>query len=702
MLADIKRLQKILIYKALGTEAIYKRWQCRRYNNLKLEKAGLRSLIDIRKLYIEDCEKEHLAYIVHMYLKHRFNYLGSGWVGTEYGSQVIGVEEQKYAPVYPDKEAYFNALEKIVPKEEWHRLCNMRTYIAPEYSYIHWARDYKSGYTWRTDYIDEGESTSLPPGADVKTVWELGRLEFVLQLAIAAFVFPEERECYIREFKNVMLDFMCSNPIGVGPNWVLPMETAIRSANLLLAYDIIMQLDKTSIIKKEVSDFFTEQIYKYGKFIFDNLEKDIKPGGSNGNHYYSNIIGLLYISVYLNEYKEAKMWFRFAKKEFEKESIRQFYEDGGNVEASTAYHRFMTEMMVFGAAIIKRKQEIVPKGIKERIVRAAFFLETITGQDGNMIQIGDNDSGRFVNPVMYGSMLTNQRAEEIYENLKGYCKVYGREEAFFDENNLDAFSTICFARGMYFDEDEGKIKERTFEESFIEAIAGEKGELVPKGYNYKIEQQEDLSEETVYCKVKAAYKEEKKFTYLGDEKKEWGYFPDFGLFFVKGNELECYVYTGGRNGRQRQGHSHNDLLHCELSIDGEKKLYDKGTYLYIPNPYTEYFRGYRGHSIPDFGREPRKILRAWVYEGEEHVEITVVSKEKICLHYVSDAVEYWRDVEIGEKEIRICDYSNEKFLESNKDQNFYSNGYGKLQVVHDRQVCHDRNRRTGGYLWYRL
>ena len=170
----------------------------------------------------------------------------------------------------------------------------------------------------KAGYIDEKESTSLPPGADVKTVWELGRMEFVLQLALAALVFPKEKERYIREFKNMLLDFMCSNPIGVGPNWVLPMEAAIRSVNFLLAYDIIRQLDRNLIIKKEISDFFTEQIYKYGKFIFDNLEKNIIPGGSNGNHYYSNIIGLLYIGAYLKEYKEAKMWFRFAKKNWKR------------------------------------------------------------------------------------------------------------------------------------------------------------------------------------------------------------------------------------------------------------------------------------------------------------------------------------------------------------------------------------------------
>lgn len=673
ILSDLKRLEKILIYKVLGSNAGHKRWQCRRYNNLKLDNIQLLSLIDAEALFVDDCDKETLRYIADMYLEHRFNYLGSGWVNVAYNAAVIGMEGQEYPPLFKNADEYFLSLKEILTEAEWIKLAEVRNYIDSDYVFINWNRDYKSGYTWRVDYIDEKESTSLPAGADVKTVWELGRLEFVLQLALAALVFKDKREAYISEFKNVVLDFMCSNPVGVGANWVLPMETAIRSVNLLLALDIIKQIDKTSVISKDVSDFFAVQIYKSGKFIFDNLEKNIKLKGSNANHYYSNVIGLLYISGYLNEYKEAKMWYRFAKKEFEKESILQFFEDGGNIEASTAYHRFMTEMMVLGAAIIKRKGRNLAESIKDRIVRATYFLNIVTKKNGNIVQLGDNDSGRIINPVMYGEMLLNCEAEDKYKNLQGYCAVYGDGEVFFDENNLNALSTIRFANGLFCDVALADGDLRNFETSLIEAIAGRKVKSVENIYDYK-QKISGLS-----TSIEAGYSKEFNLEFERKGKREWGYFPDFGLFFVKDEALDFYVYTGGQNGRKRNGHSHNDLLHCEVSIDGEDKIFDKGTYVYIQNQHFNYFRGYKAHCVPDFGREPRRIVRAWVYEGEEKVDVLTLEPDRLVAHYVSDCVDYWRCVTIDECGIKICDYSDEEFLNNCNGQGLYSNGYGKLQ-----------------------
>ena len=40
------------------------------------------------------------------------------------------------------------------------------------------------------------------------------------------------------EFQNQVLDFISTNPPNFGINWVCSMDVGIRSANLLLAYDI--------------------------------------------------------------------------------------------------------------------------------------------------------------------------------------------------------------------------------------------------------------------------------------------------------------------------------------------------------------------------------------------------------------------------------------------------------------------------------
>jgi hypothetical protein len=96
-------------------------------------------------------------------------------------------------------------------------------------------------------------------------------------------------------------------------------------------------------------------------------------------------------------------------------------------------------------------------------------------------------------------------------------------------------------------------------------------------------------------------------------------FPDFGLYLFRSPRLWLAVRCGpiGQNGRG--GHSHNDQLAIELSIDGADWLSDPGTYLYTPMPERrDAYRSVLAHAAPRFGRqEPGRLDLGLFWLGNE-------------------------------------------------------------------------------------
>ena len=127
------------------------------------------------------------------------------------------------------------------------------------------------------------------------------------------------------------------------------------------------------------------------EFIISNLEIDYVHK-KNGNHYLANLTGLLWIYMYFNKANK----FNKLKKIFFKEIKNQFFEDGSNYECSTTYHRLSSELVAYGVLSIRKMNpfEEIPLNIKIRIIGMKRLLINSTGLDGNLTQVGDNDSGR--------------------------------------------------------------------------------------------------------------------------------------------------------------------------------------------------------------------------------------------------------------------------------------------------------------------
>lgn len=399
-------------------------------------------------------KKDEINKQAELFLEHKFDLLGSGWVKVEHGMEAICFEGIK-----------FPAQNKIINRITW-----MKEHINPSnqaqsalimdmidhnYDLIDWQIDSKSGYRWNELqwYKDIQYGNIL--GADIKMPWELGRMQHLVLLALAA-LYEKDSDLslaykYLREFENQVLDFIASNPPRFGTQWMNSMEAAIRASNWLFAYDIFISIGMN--FRAEFEEIFRKSIYEHAEHIVNNLEWS---SGMRANHYLSNIVGLLIISAYLPVSPESTDWLAFALQELNNEVFNQFYEDGGNFEASTSYHIFSSEMIYWGYWItqnlpqekvdalksfkpckIGNSRKLLPlteqefrindvdnklifsEKFEQRLSQIRKFSNSIIDSEGNELQIGDNDSGifiPFVNKIITQSMFSTD-AEGIIENI---------------------------------------------------------------------------------------------------------------------------------------------------------------------------------------------------------------------------------------------------------------------------------------------
>lgn len=664
-----------------------------------------RRYINIGNLKTQNLDSAVVQYLSKMYLSHRFDLLGSGWVKNTYDSIPLGVEGYKYD---------MNVKKPLSS----HKLYGIRIEIN-EYEPIDWHKDYKSGYRWNEKTWYKDIKYGHLKGVDIKVPWELARFQHITQLAIFCLVDKRIRERCIKEFRNQVLDFIANNPPRFGVNWFCTMDVGIRVANWLIAYDIFTQIDENGILDTDFKQIFANSVYEHGLHIVSNLEYS---SDLTSNHYLSNIAGLLFVSAYLHNSKETNQWLAFSIQEIINETRKQFYEDGGNFESSTSYHRLSGEMIALSTAIILglkedkigalrsytpdgwkaapkllplSKQEfkiqndkiILPQWFIDRLYKVGRFTLDILKPNGEIPQFGDNDSGRFIKLCPVGKFITNKEAQAKYLNLRGYLEnlknnnIFETEEDFYwDEKILDHRPFLSYFYGLF--RDEIFLNEFTLESSFIESISNGRI-LVAFDKRYKQIQIRPY-------KQKRQMKFENYIIYnLPESNNEVKtvFYPKSGIYVFKTDKwyLAICATPLGQNGIG--GHTHNDKLSFELWIDGKNVVTDPGTYLYTPLPEERnLFRSTKAHSVPQIeGTEQNDWIDGPLglfnlIKGSE-VILSDFSLDPLHIEFVLENQMYSliRRFIISNNNLKIVDFCSKDFKYSNF--RYYSNGYGRKEEV---------------------
>lgn len=471
-----KAASKIIYYIINKTSEII---DMKRDTHVKSSFKCLYSYINPEMLDVTMIDLKAASFLLDMYLRHYFDLLGSGFVKVNYNLIPAGVEGIKYDSIYKIKKFDLEGewLSNIILKPHLNYSQKIWNRIGEKYEPINWQMDFKSGFCYSAKVWYKRQPVGRYKGSDIKVPWELSRMQHLPELAVFSLLFPDKKDAIINEFRNEILDFCMANPVKMGANWACTMDTAIRASNMLIAYDILHSIDDADILDDEFTNFFANFIFEHGNFIIHNLEWE---NGKNCNHYLSDICGLLFISAYLERNETTDAWLAFSIQELISCMENQFNNDGTNFEGSTSYHRLSGELLAYSTALIygllktdkndaikiynhKRVKRLLPfnrqkfnfesenffpEEYLQKLFMSALFTKDIIKPNGNITQIGDNDSGRFFKLSPAGEFKGFNELIAKYKNLSGYKGINGIDE-YFDENILNHSAFISAVDGLF-------------------------------------------------------------------------------------------------------------------------------------------------------------------------------------------------------------------------------------------------------------
>jgi len=590
---------------------------------------------------------EKVSVLSELFLAHHFNLLGSGWVQVKHGMSCNGLEGYRYemgTSVRVDSEGRW--LKSRIAQSNLSESQRIWSLVDHDYIPIDWHLDFKSGYRWSEDIWYLSIPHGHKSGVDIKVPWELARMQHLPLLAWAYALSKDGQEgfappsFYSKEFRNQVLDFIAINPPRFGVNWRSPMDVGIRVANWLVTYDLFRAFGVE--FDDEFKDEFFRSIYGHGQHVVKNLEWNEEL---RGNHYLANIVSLLFVASYLPRSSETDVWLAMAIQELVNEVELQFNSDGANFEGSTNYHRLSVEMVIYATALVlglsKEKREVLqqynarlhkgPPRLKpapiplfplpgenihmpfpdwyiERLEKMAEFTMDITKPNGHVIQIGDNDSGRFLKLTPVFHQLTGTDFKANYANLNEGADLLDNAE-YLDEDHLDHRHLVAAISGLFEREDFKRFTgEGWFEPDLIRSLA--KGLSLPSrrhheqiNNNHRIYTEDYRDQNQLHGKLDPTRQPRRKEG--RPEEKGMGHckgfrfyvYPDFGLYIYRSEYLYLAIRCGaiGQNGNG--GHAHNDNLSFELNLNGRDFIVDGGSYLYTPVPeMRNAFRSTRCHN----------------------------------------------------------------------------------------------------------
>ena len=286
--------------------------------------------------------------------------------------------------------------------------------LGPE---IDWQRDFKSGRSWPLVHITRVPIT-FPDDSDIKVPWELSRFQHLPLLAAAHWVTGDER--FLQEIGAQLDHWIDRNPVEVGANWACTMDVAIRASNWVAALVLCAEW----AAGRPWLNRALGSLLLHGRFIRSHLEL----GEVRGNHYLSDVVGLLPVAAVFSGSAEGREWADWAADQLVREMEHQVRPDGCDHEASIPYHRLVTELFVCGTqAVDALAPGRLPEPYRERLGRMLDFVRDYTRPDGLAPQIGDADDGRFLPLGDYGRadhrahLHLFHQARHVYEPATGHA-----------------------------------------------------------------------------------------------------------------------------------------------------------------------------------------------------------------------------------------------------------------------------------------
>ena len=365
---------------------------------------------------------------------------------------------------------------------------------------------------------------------DIRQVWELNRHQYFVTLGKAYWITSDEK--YASEFVNQLADWITKNPYGYGINWLHSQEAAIRAVSWIWAFYLFSDFTGFDVEKEIV---MLKSLYQHAEYTLWNLS----DSPVTNNHLISEACGLAIIGIMFPEFRNAKKWRDIGIRIFEREAVKQIWEDGVSGELSTNYHCFVLDSFLELSILMKKNGYMVPEDVDKRIEKMIEYVMYLCKPDGAIPNLGDFDSGRAFRLSEYKT-----------DDKRGY---------------------LSAGAALYHRGDFKKIARRFYEEAFW--LLGAEGLKAFKG----IEERYPRASSKLF-----------KPSGIAILRNDWNEGSDYLVFRGGPTELRKGVSIG---------HNHADSLSFELYTDGKTVIVDPGTYLYsLDDRWRHYFRKTMSHN----------------------------------------------------------------------------------------------------------
>ena len=220
---------------------------------------------------------------------------------------------------------------------------------------------------------------------EIKRIWELSRLQFLVPLAAYAALIGgrEEFELVIALVRS----WMDGNHPFRGLNWSSGIELALRVVSVALALSMVgvERLDEES--RRSILRFFSAHVYWLKRF--PSLHS------SANNHRIAELVGLIVGLTMAPGAPGAGDRREHYWRELLAEIDCQIHPDGVGAEQAPAYTAFAIELFLV-AAVTYGKQRDLPAATKDRLAAWAEHALWLMDTDGRVPAIGDADDCRVV------------------------------------------------------------------------------------------------------------------------------------------------------------------------------------------------------------------------------------------------------------------------------------------------------------------
>jgi hypothetical protein len=251
---------------------------------------------------------------------------------------------------------------------------------------VDWHADPVTGAQWPRRYHRDMPVHGGDAGfGDVKYVWELGRHQFLIDLAKGWAI--DRRPQYAASTRDLMQDWRVNNPVGTGVAWSCALEPAFRSLSWLWAYYLTRD---DPAMSDESHLWWLEGFFDHGSYLYRHLEYYSSPF----NHLMGEACALYSLGVLFPEFDEAPKWRAHGRELLEDRLGQQFYEDGGSVEQSTFYHHATTGFYLLSLLIGRQNGDEFSPAVWKAVERALEFSMHLQQPDGSTPRIGGADDGK--------------------------------------------------------------------------------------------------------------------------------------------------------------------------------------------------------------------------------------------------------------------------------------------------------------------